>query len=123
MSNQPTPEPQPFLATVRVEWNIPLDVKSRYATLFSAQATKHEVTLSFFEPQIPVFAGTPEEIAAQTAELTAVRADCVSRVILAAEQVPELIAVLENSLKAYRAIQAAQGAQPGSKGQSESKGA
>jgi hypothetical protein len=120
MSNEPVAEPQPYMASARIEWNFPPGMQSRYATLFAAQPTTHEITISFFEPQIPVLVGTPEEIATQAQEITSIRAECVGRIVVAAEQMPELIAVLQNSLKMYHGARAQQ-TEPTD--QAESKGA
>lgn len=86
-----------------LEWSVPDDLVSRYATNMVVQHTKQEFTVSFFEVRMPIALGTPEEIKAALQRLAGVKAQCVARVIVAPEHMAEFIAVLQDNLKTYRA--------------------
>lgn len=74
---------------------------SRYATHIVVQHTEHEFIISFFEVQPPVLLGMPEEIEARLEQIESIRADCVARVIVAAERMPEFVRVLQDNLDTY----------------------
>ena len=89
--------------TLPIEWHVSDSIQSRYATNVLVQAGQYEFIISFFEAQIPLFAGQPEENKAMLEQLGAIRAECVGRIIVAAEQLPNIINALQASLEAYRA--------------------
>lgn len=89
--------------TLPVEWHVSENVQSRYATNIVSQPLQHEFVISFFEAQPPIIVGTPEENKARYQELEAIRAECVAKIIVAAERLPEFIEVLQTTLAAYHA--------------------
>ncbi len=89
--------------TLPVDWHVSENIQSRYATNIVAQPIQHEFVISFFEAQPPIFLGTPEENRTRYQELGAIRAECVARVIVAAERLPEFIEALQTTLAVYRA--------------------
>jgi hypothetical protein len=68
-----------------------------------AQPLQHEFLISFFEAQPPILLGTPEENKARYQELGAIHAECVAKIIVAAERLPEFIQVLQTTLALYSA--------------------
>ena len=44
-----------------IQWDVPANIQSRYATNVVVQASQHEFVLSFFETHLPIFVGLPEE--------------------------------------------------------------
>ena len=96
-----TKDAQPIRRGTKVEWNIPPHIQPVYARLVAAQADEHEITISFFDPRSPVLVGTPEEVRKQALTIETVRADCVARVVVAAERLPGIIQVLQTSLDNY----------------------
>jgi hypothetical protein len=84
-----------------VEWYIPDDMVSQYATNMLVQMNPHEFIISFFQLYPPPVLGSPEEQKAKLAAMTSVRATCVSRVIVAAERMPEFVRVLQETLARY----------------------
>lgn len=84
-----------------VEWHIPEYMKSSYADNVVVQARKHDLIISFFETQLPPFAGTPEENRAFFEKLSSIRAECVGRIIVAPELVPEIIKALQEGYEGY----------------------
>lgn len=94
-----SPDQQPLAVRLNFEW--PEDIVSRYATNFVAQHTRNEFTLSFFEVFSPILLGSPEENRKRLADLGAVPAKCVARIILSAEGMKELIDVLQRNYQGY----------------------
>ena len=88
--------------TLPVDWHVSENIQSRYATNIVVQPIQHEFVISFFEAQPPIILGTPEENRAKYQELGAIRAECVARVIVAAERLPDFIEALQTTLAAYR---------------------
>ena len=86
-----------------IEWYFPEHMTSRYATTLVVQTSEHEFTISFFELHPPLMLGSPEERKAQLEQIKSVRAECVARIIVAAERLPEFVKVLEGQLEEYRA--------------------
>ena len=84
-----------------IEWYIPDDMASQYATNMLVQMTSHEFIISFFQLYPPPVLGSPEEQKAKLAAMASVRATCVSRVIVAAERMPEFVRVLQETLARY----------------------
>ncbi len=93
--------------TLPVDWHVSENIQSRYATNIVAQPIQHEFVISFFEAQPPIFIGTPEENKTRYQELGAIRAECVARIIVAAERLPEFIEALQTTLAAYSAAKEA----------------
>jgi len=94
---------QPGQVALPIEWHFPEGLQSRYATNAVAQNGQFEVIISFFEAQLPLLLGQPEENKAQLEQLGSIRAECVSRIIVAAENLPTIIAVLQTALDNYLA--------------------
>lgn len=87
---------------IPVEWHIPDQIESRYATNVLVQAGQNEIVISFFETQLPILTGTPEENAARLEQLASIRANCIGRIIVAPDLVPNIISALQTGLNAYR---------------------
>lgn len=86
---------------VPVEWHISEDVVPRYATNMVVQHSEHEFLLSFFEIWPPMILGPPDEQKDQLEQIDSVRAQCVSRVVLSAGKMPEVIRVLQANYQKY----------------------
>ena len=84
-----------------IEWYFPEDITSRYATNLVVQHSEHEFIISFFEVERPVVVGPPEYVEARLKEITSVRANCIARIIVAAERMPEFVRVLQLNLEKY----------------------
>lgn len=87
---------------VPLEWHFPDSIISRYATNLVVQNTEHEFILSFFEFNPPIVLGTPEERREQIEKLETVRGECVARIIVSPERLPNFINVLQDNLKRYQ---------------------
>lgn len=95
-------QPMPAGKQVKMQLRFPGGTEAHYATVFIAQADRSEIIISFFQPLLPVVMGTPEERLAQLAQIDTVPADCVGRIVVAVERLPELIAILNESLENHR---------------------
>jgi len=85
-----------------LEWHIPDGILSRYVTNIVVQHTEHEFIISFFEVRPPIVLGSDEEKEAQLKQIDSVRAECVARIVVAADRLPDFIRVLNENLATYR---------------------
>lgn len=76
-----------------IEWKTPDSIFSRYATNIVVQKTEHEFVLSFFELHPPLILGELPP------DMDTVPAECVARIIVSAQKMPEFIAVLNEHLR------------------------
>src|SRR5262245_43564203 len=78
---------------VPIEWRIPDHIISRYATNLVAQRTENEFVLSFFELHPTLILGEiPDNI-------ESIPAECVGRIIIARDKMPEFVSVLQEHLR------------------------
>jgi len=96
-------EQQPQSVTLPIEWHVPDSIQSRYATNVLVQALHYEFIISFFETKLPPFIGQLEEVKAKFEQAGTIQAECIGRIIVAAEQLPSIINALQTSLEAYQA--------------------
>ena len=82
-----------------IDWYIPDDVQSRYATNFVVQPGPNEFMLSFFEIRPPIITGSVEQLKAQMEKIESVKAICVARIIISREQLPDIIRILQSQLE------------------------
>lgn len=87
---------------LRIEWHIPEDAQSRYANNVLVQAGQYEITISFFESQLPVLLGDPEENKRKLEELGSIRAELVSKIVISPDVLPIVINALQTGLENYR---------------------
>lgn len=93
---------KPEGVSLRIDWHIPEGVQGRYANNMLVQAGQYEIVISFFETQLPVLLGQPEENKRKLEELGSIRAEFVSKIIVPPDLVPVLINALEVGLENYR---------------------
>ena len=89
-----------------VEWHVSDTVQNRYVHNLLVQPGKHEITLFFFETQIPPFAGPPEANREYLLKQGSIRFECVSKITVAPQLVPEIIKALQVGLDNYNASKA-----------------
>ena len=100
-------EKQSIQIQLPVEWHVPDSIKSVYADNVTAQPRKHDVTISFFESQLPILGDDAERNRAILEKMGAVRAECVGKIVVAAELVPDIIRVLQIAYDGYFAAKTA----------------
>jgi hypothetical protein len=93
----------PKVRELPIEWHFPGDITSRYATNLVVQSTEHEFTISFFEIRQPILLGSPEDRKIQLEQMKSVRAECVARIIVGAERMPEFVRVLQERVDIIQA--------------------
>ncbi len=85
-----------------IDWQFPGDLSTRYATHLIVQHSEHEFVLSFFEILPPTIFGSPEAVSAQLERLSSIPAECVGRIVVAANRMPAFVAVLQENLQQYQ---------------------
>jgi hypothetical protein len=86
---------------VPIEWHTPAEIVSRYASNLVVQHTQHEFIISFFEVLPPILLGLPEERQTQLEQIESVQAQCVARIVVAANRMPEFVKVLQDNVEQY----------------------
>jgi len=87
---------------IPIKWNVPDNIQSLYASNVFVQACEYEISLLFFETQLPLLTGSSEEIINQLKEIDAVQAKCVAKIVVNPELVPKLIQALQTGLDKYQ---------------------
>ncbi len=95
--------PENHIMSLPIEWHVSENIQSRYASNVFVQAGQYELILSFFETNLPMLTGSPEENQAKLLQLGAIRAECVAQIIVDPDLVPKLIKALQASLDGYLA--------------------
>jgi len=92
----------PLNINVPIEWHIPENLTGQYASNVFMQAGEYEVVICFFQTQLPLLTGTPEENRTKLEQLKSVRAECVAKLIVNPDLVPKIISTLQAGLDAYK---------------------
>ncbi len=87
---------------IPIDWQVPADLRSEYATNVLAQQGEHEFFLLFFQAQPPIILGELEEREKRLDALTAVPAKCVAKVIVSPDRLEEMIKMLTGQLEIYK---------------------
>jgi hypothetical protein len=74
--------PEEFGVNKPIEWFVPDNIVSKYATNITIQRTENEFIISFFEIVPPLFVGSPEYIKENLEKLENIRANCIARIIV-----------------------------------------
>lgn len=88
--------------SLSIDWHIPEGMQSKYANNVLVQTGQYEVVVSFFEAQLPILLGPPEENKQKLEELASIRAECVSKIVVSPDFLKVLINALEAGLENYR---------------------
>ncbi|SRR5258708_15563564 len=105
MSDEEQEKPQAI--TLPIEWHVPEGMIGRYVQNVIVQPGKYEMNIFFFENQIPPFVGPPEAIRDQLLEKGFIRAECVGKITVNPEFLPDIIEALQTGLKNYNEAKAA----------------
>ena len=87
-----------------IEWHVPESIQNRYVHNLIVQPGQHELTLFFFETQIPPFLGTPEETKEFLTKLGSIRSECVSKLTVSPELAEEIIKAIQAGLENYNRL-------------------
>jgi hypothetical protein len=86
---------------VRIVFDVPEGIRTRFATNLVAQHTDHEFIVTFFEVLPPILVGTPEMQKQQVEAITEVRGTCLARIVIPASRMPDFIQVLQENHRRY----------------------
>lgn len=88
---------------IPVEWEQDSDkIITRYATNFAIQHTENEFFLTFYEIRPPFALGNEEEVKKQYQSLDKIKAECVARIAISANELPAIIEACKTNLETYR---------------------
>jgi hypothetical protein len=83
---------------IPLQFNLPIDMPSVYATNMLVQASDQEIILSFFEAQPPFMTeDTQENI--ELLKSVGIRADCVAKVIISSARFEGFVQVLAQTVQ------------------------
>ena len=86
-----------------LDFHVSDSMESRYATNMVVQHSEHEFIIYFFEVLPPLLLGEPGVIKAKLSDIDSIRAECVARIVIAAERMPGFVRVLQENLEHYAA--------------------
>ena len=87
--------------SVPIEWFVPDEVVTKYATNMVVQHSEHDFTLLFFEAQPPIIVGPTDQKQKALESVKSVTARCVARIVVAPARMKEFIRVLSENLTRY----------------------
>ena len=90
-----------------IDFHVPDTMQKQYVDNVIVQPGRHEITLFFFQTQIPPYTG-PAEANREYLLKQSVRFECVSKLVVAPQLVPEIIKALQVGLDNYNAGQASE---------------
>lgn len=96
------PNDPPDLA-LPIDWHVPENLTTRYATHFVVQQTAQEFILSFFEIMPPIILGDDTEQRQAFTDIGSIRANCVGRIVCSPVRAAALIDILQQNLESFRA--------------------
>lgn len=88
------------------EWHVPDNIQNRYVHNLIVQPGNHELTLFFFETQIPPFTGSFEETRDFLTKQGSIRSECIGKMTVSPQLMPEIIKALETGLDSYNRMKA-----------------
>lgn len=94
-----------------IKWIVPDTLRTDHSTHLVVQQQGSEFTFLFFETESLLFSGTPEEQTTEYQALPEVKAKCVARVVMSAENAVEAANNLVESVNRFNTmlLQAAKG--------------
>ena len=92
--------------TLPIEWHVPDSIQNRYVHNVLVQPGKYELTLFFFETQIPPFAGSPEENKEYLFKMGAIRSECIAKLTVAPQMASQIVKALQEGLENYNRYKA-----------------
>ena len=94
-----------------IKWIVPDTLRTDHATHLVVQQQGSEFTFLFFETESLLFTGTPEEQTAEYKALSEVKAKCIAKVVMSAENATEAANNLIESINRFNMmlLQAAKG--------------
>ncbi len=94
--------------TLPVEWHVPDTMHNLYVHNVMVQPGRYEITLLFFETRLPPYVGSAEANREYLLKQGPVRFECVSKMTVAPQLIPEIIKALQTGLENYNAAKASE---------------
>ena len=94
---------QPEEVMLPIEWHVSENLQGHYANNVLVQPGQFEINLFFFESRIPLFTALPEASREYLLKQGAVRFECVGKMTVDPQLVPEIIKALQIGLDNYNA--------------------
>ncbi len=91
-----------------IDLHVPDTLHNQYVHNVIVQPGQHEITLFFFETHIPPYVGSPEANREYLLKRGSVRFECVSKLVVAPQLIPEIIKALQIGLDSYNASKASE---------------
>lgn len=85
-----------------LEWVVPEDIDSKFATNVVVQHTNHEFIIYFFEAEQPLLTGSEEERKEQLENISEVEAKCIAKIAVPATRFPNMVKALQQNLEKFR---------------------
>lgn len=107
MARKTKPKPieeQPGELTLKIDWNIPDDIVTKFATNVVVQMLENEFKVSFFEAKPEIVLGDEIKLKAIKDKGT-VRADCIGSFIVTADRMPNFINAMKKVFDIYESRQ------------------
>ena len=89
-----------------VDLHVPDTMHKQYADNVIVQPGRHEITLFFFQTQIPPYTGPAEANREYLLKKGSIRFECISQLVVAPQLVPDIIKALQTGLDNYNAAKA-----------------
>lgn len=86
-----------------IDLHVPDTLHKQYIDNVVVQPGKHEITLFFFETQLPPYIGSAEANREYLLKKGSVRFECVSELVVAPQLVPDIIKALQVALDNFNA--------------------
>lgn len=97
---------QPEEVVVPIDWFVPESIIGRYVDNVIVQPGKYGITVFFFETQIPPYVGPPEAVRDYILKKGSIRSECIGKMIIDPELMPDVIKALETGLENYHKTKA-----------------
>jgi hypothetical protein len=117
------PEINPLVTTLPkpIKWIVPDSIRTDHATHLIVQQQGSEFTFLFFETESLLYSGTPEEQIAAYKSLPEIKAKCIAKIVMSAENATLAANNLIESLNRFNVmLQAVEGQENASTGTQES---
>jgi len=95
---------EPLNISLPITYTFPANLLSRYANNVVVVPGQQEITIAFFEVQMPILMGNIEEMRLQLTQIGAAPAECVSRIIVTPEVLRDVIRTLQRGLDIYESV-------------------
>jgi hypothetical protein len=89
---------------IPIDFHIPEVYPNPYASDVVVQVGKNELVICFFQADLPFLTGNEEENLAKLRQMKSIPANCVGRVTVPPDLVPELINALQTALDGYHSF-------------------